>query len=73
MCVVAEGTPVLAGEPLVELTAQLPEGQIVEKFLLNQINFQTALASKTLARCSGTAGLHRRPRNFLNRSKRNAQ
>ena len=37
-------------EPLLEVTAPLPEAQLVETFLLNQITFQTAIASKA-ARC----------------------
>ena len=41
---------VYAGEPLLEVTAPLPEGQLVETFLLNQITFHTMLASKA-ARC----------------------
>ncbi|HEY6688368.1 MAG TPA: nicotinate phosphoribosyltransferase, partial [Propionibacteriaceae bacterium] len=41
---------VLPGEPLLEVTAPLPEAQLVETFLLNQITYQTALASKA-ARC----------------------
>jgi len=43
---VPEGTPVFGKEPLLEVVAPLPEAQIVETFLLNQINFQTMLASK---------------------------
>jgi nicotinate phosphoribosyltransferase len=41
---------VYAGEPLLEVTAPLPEGQLVETFLLNQMTFHTMLASKA-ARC----------------------
>ncbi|HEY6686896.1 MAG TPA: nicotinate phosphoribosyltransferase, partial [Propionibacteriaceae bacterium] len=47
---VPEGRVVLPGEPLLEVTAPLPEAQLVETFLLNQITYQTALASKA-ARC----------------------
>jgi nicotinate phosphoribosyltransferase len=47
---VPEGTIVFAGEPLLEVTASLPEAQLVETYLLNQITFQTTLASKA-ARC----------------------
>lgn len=47
---VPEGTVVLAGEPLLEVTAPLPEAQVVETYLLNQVTFQTALATKA-ARC----------------------
>ncbi len=47
---VAEGELVFADEPLLEVTAPLPEAQLVETVLLNQITFQTALATKA-ARC----------------------
>ncbi|MFD5462180.1 nicotinate phosphoribosyltransferase [Kitasatospora sp. NPDC127059] len=47
---VPEGRIVLAGEPLLEVTAPLPEAQMVESFLLNQVCHQTAVASKA-ARC----------------------
>jgi nicotinate phosphoribosyltransferase len=52
---VAEGRVVLADEPLLEVTAPIAEAQLVETFLLNQITFQTALASKA-ARCRLAAG-----------------
>ncbi|MFD9128515.1 nicotinate phosphoribosyltransferase [Kitasatospora sp. NPDC059571] len=47
---VPEGRIVLAGEPLLEVTAPLPEAQLVESFVLNQVCHQTAVASKA-ARC----------------------
>lgn len=47
---VPEGRVVLAGEPLLEVTAPLPEAQLVESVLLNRLTFQTAIASKA-ARC----------------------
>jgi nicotinate phosphoribosyltransferase len=47
---IPEGRVVLAGEPLLELTAPLPQAQLVETFLLNQVVHQTALTSKA-ARC----------------------
>jgi nicotinate phosphoribosyltransferase len=47
---IPEGRVVLPGEPLLEVTAPLPEAQLVETFLLNQITYQTALAAKA-ARC----------------------
>jgi nicotinate phosphoribosyltransferase len=47
---VPEGRVVFAEEPLLEITAPLPEAQLVESFLLNQVTFQTAIASKA-ARC----------------------
>jgi nicotinate phosphoribosyltransferase len=45
---VPEGTPVFHTEPLLEVTAPLPEAQLVETFLLNQLTVQTVLASKAL-------------------------
>ena len=41
-----EGTPLFAGEPLLRVTAALPEAQLVETYLLNRLHFQTAIASK---------------------------
>lgn len=52
---VPEGRIVFAGEPLLEVTAPLPQGQLVETVLLNQITFHTMLASKA-ARCRLAAG-----------------
>jgi nicotinate phosphoribosyltransferase len=43
---VAEGTPVFPNEPLLEVVAALPEAQLIETFVLNQIHVQTVLASK---------------------------
>ncbi len=43
---VPEGEVVLPPEPLLELRAPRVEAQIVETFLLNQMNFQTMIASK---------------------------
>ena len=50
-----EGTPVFAGEPLVRVTAPLPEAQLVETALLATILFQTTVASKA-ARVREAAG-----------------
>jgi nicotinate phosphoribosyltransferase len=47
---IPEGRVFMAQEPLLEVTAPLPEAQIVETFLLNQVTYQTAVASKA-ARC----------------------
>lgn len=52
---VPEGRVVFAGEPLLEVTAPLAEAQLVETALLNEITFQTAVASKA-ARCRLAAG-----------------
>ena len=47
---VPEGRVVAANEPLVEITAPIAEAQLIETFLLNQVTFQTVLATKA-ARC----------------------
>ncbi|WP_020658929.1 nicotinate phosphoribosyltransferase [Amycolatopsis benzoatilytica] len=47
---VPEGRTVFAGEPLLEVTAPLPEAQLVETLLLNTVTFATAVATKA-ARC----------------------
>jgi nicotinate phosphoribosyltransferase len=43
---VREGTPVFANEPILELRAPLPEAQLAETLILNQVHVQTTLASK---------------------------
>lgn len=43
---VPEGTPVFAEEPLLEIVAPLPQAQLVESYVMNQIHLQTLLASK---------------------------
>ncbi|MFD3356473.1 nicotinate phosphoribosyltransferase [Streptomyces fradiae] len=45
---VPEGRVVLAGEPLLEVTAPLPQAQLVESYLLNLVNHQTTIASKAV-------------------------
>ncbi|MFK0237821.1 nicotinate phosphoribosyltransferase [Streptomyces vinaceus] len=47
---VPEGRLVFAREPLLEVTAPLPQAQLVETYLLSQFCHQTAVASKA-ARC----------------------
>ncbi|MEU2429356.1 nicotinate phosphoribosyltransferase [Streptomyces sp. NPDC007861] len=54
---VPEGRIVLAGEPLLEVTAPLPQAQLAETYLLNQLSHQTAIASKA-ARCLLAAAGH---------------
>jgi len=54
---VPEGRIVLAGEPLLEVTASLPQAQLVETYVLNQVNHQTTIASKA-ARCVLAAAGH---------------
>lgn len=43
---VPEGELVFAGEPLLRVTAPLPEAQLVETFLVNVLAFQTMVATK---------------------------
>ncbi len=43
---VPEGTPVFAGEPLLQVVAPIGQAQLIETFVLNQITFQTGIASK---------------------------
>ena len=56
---VPEGRVVLAGEPLLEVTAPIAEGQLVETYLLNQLTFATNVASKAARTrlAAGGAGL----------------
>jgi len=50
-----EGTAVFAGEPLLEVTAPIAQAQLAETVLLNQVTFQSAIATKA-ARCVLAAG-----------------
>jgi nicotinate phosphoribosyltransferase len=43
---IPEGEVFFQGEPVIRLTAPLPEAQLVETFLLNTIGFQSMIASK---------------------------
>jgi nicotinate phosphoribosyltransferase len=43
---IPEGTIAFAGEPLVGVTGPRIEAQLLETLLLNQVNFQTAIATK---------------------------
>src|SRR5918996_2648330 len=43
---IPEGTVTFANEPLLRVTAPLIEAQLIETLLLNQINFQTMIATK---------------------------
>ena len=53
---VPEGRVVLAGEPIVEVTAPLPEAQLIETFFLNQVTFETTIASKAARSVVAAAG-----------------
>jgi nicotinate phosphoribosyltransferase len=52
---IPEGRIALAGEPIVEVTAPLPEAQLIETLFLNLVTFETTIASKA-ARCVVAAG-----------------
>jgi nicotinate phosphoribosyltransferase len=53
---VAEGTPIFAGEPIVRVTAPLPEAQLVETALLATIAFATNVAAKAARVVRAAAG-----------------
>lgn len=53
---VAEGTPVFGGEPLLEVEAPLPQAQLVETYVLNQVHLQTLVASKAARVVEAAAG-----------------
>jgi nicotinate phosphoribosyltransferase len=43
-----EGTPVFPNEPILEVRASLPEAQLIETVVMNQVHLQTVLASKAV-------------------------
>ena len=53
---VDEGTPVFANEPLARVHATLIEGQLIESFLLNVLNYQTLVATKAARVVEAAAG-----------------
>lgn len=53
---ILEGTPVFPFEPIIEVVAPLPEAQLVETFLINQVGVQTLLASKAARVVAAAAG-----------------
>ncbi len=53
---VPEGTVVFPLQPLLEVTAPLPEAQLVESFILNQVHLQTMVASKAVRVVTAAAG-----------------
>jgi nicotinate phosphoribosyltransferase len=65
---IPEGTVVFAGEPLVRVSGPRIEAQLLETLLLNQINFQTAIATKAarivLAAGGGELGAGERVMDF---------
>lgn len=52
---VEEGTIIFGNEPIITVTAPRIEAQIIETFILNQVNFETMIASKA-SRVVGAAG-----------------
>lgn len=53
---VKEGTPVFPGEPILTVKAPLIQAQFAETALLNIINHQTLIATKSSKICRATAG-----------------
>lgn len=53
---VEEGTPIFPSEPLLRVTAPLPEAQLVETALLAQISFPTSVASRAARIVAAAAG-----------------
>jgi nicotinate phosphoribosyltransferase len=53
---VEEGTPVFPPEPLLQVTAPLPEAQLVETGLLARVAFQTSVASRAARVVEAAAG-----------------
>jgi nicotinate phosphoribosyltransferase len=51
---VPEGRLVFANEPIIEVTAPVIEAQLVETYIINQVNLQTMLAAKA-SRCVAAA------------------
>lgn len=51
-----DGTPVFPEEPLVEVTAPMPEAQLVETWIVNQVHAQSVLASKAARVVTAAAG-----------------
>ena len=43
-----EGTPIFPDEPLLEVEASIPEAQVLETLIMNQVHLQTVLASKAI-------------------------
>ncbi|WP_242392419.1 nicotinate phosphoribosyltransferase [Anaeromyxobacter oryzisoli] len=53
---IPEGTPAFPGEPLLEVVAPLPQAQLVETVIMNQMHVQTVAASKASRVVTAAAG-----------------
>ncbi len=53
---VPEGTPVFPHEPVIQIQAPLIEAQIIETYVLNQIHFQSVVASKAARMVTAAQG-----------------
>jgi nicotinate phosphoribosyltransferase len=53
---VPEGTPMFSNEPLLEVTAPLPQAQLIETLVMNQVHLQTVLASKAVRLVQAAGG-----------------
>ena len=53
---IPEGTVVFPHEPLIRVTAPLPEAQLIESTVLNVMNFQTLIATKAARVCWAANG-----------------
>ena len=53
---IPEGTVVFANEPLVRVTGPILQAQIIETVLLNLVNFQTLVATKSARICAAAKG-----------------
>ena len=51
-----EGTPAFGNEPLLVVEAPIAEAQVVETYLINQVHFQTLIASKGARVVTAAAG-----------------
>lgn len=53
---VADGTPLFANEPILEITAPIAEAQILETLVINQVHVATLMASKAARVVAAAAG-----------------
>jgi nicotinate phosphoribosyltransferase len=53
---VSEGMPVFGNEPILEVVAPIPQAQLVETLIMNQVHLQTVLASKAARVVVAAAG-----------------